>query len=181
MKIMQMLFLSVVLLIALDFPLHAQERDPEGFTPRGYISNAFGGQCWYTQVYERTNPYFLPEELKHVSDNDLRTIHFDDPECMADVIDGLAVAERINKRLIAIQLSRWFQTAYVAEEVQYDVNQFYKPADGIQTRGVCIKSTTHPFATTIAVEFVSDGDSITKVIYAPSVGCGPRLDSESQP
>ena len=155
--------------IALPYT-QAQERDPKGFHTSGYIQNAFGGECWYTQVYERTNPYFMPERLQHITPHDVRTIHFTDAECMADVIDGLAIAERLNKVTIAQQIARWFRGTYIAEEAQYDVKHFYPPGE-IQSRGVCMIDPKFPLLS-IAIDFISDGDSITDVIYAPSMGCG---------
>ena len=159
----------LVMGIALPYT-QAQERDPKGFHASGYIQNAFGKECRYTQVYQQINPYFMPEKLQHITPHDVRTIHFTDGECMADVIDGLAVAERLNKRAIAWQIASWFRSAYVAEEVRYDTDKFYPPGE-IQARGVCMIDPKFPLLS-IAIEFISDGDSITDVIYAPSMGCG---------
>ena len=44
----------------------------------------------------------------------------------------------------------------------------------MQEIGECMMAPDLP-ATAVALEFVSDGDSITDVLYAPTYGCGEVL------
>ena len=154
-------------------PTLAQDVDPYGFNRQGFIRNAVGDQCWYVQTYEKTNPHFTPSK-SHMTNQRLRTIRFDDPECMADTLDGLDAAVVINKSMIARTISGWYVGSYVTDDTRYEPSKRRQPAGIMQDHGECIMAPGLP-ATAIAVDFVSDGDSITEVLYAPTYDCGEPL------
>ena len=72
--------------LALVSPIaSAEDVDPYGFNRQGFIRNAVGGQCWYVQIFEKTNPHFTPSK-SYLKNQNLRTIRFNDSECMADAV-----------------------------------------------------------------------------------------------
>ena len=64
--------------------------------------------------------------------------------------------------------------SYVTKDTRYEPTKRRHPAGIMQDHGECIMAPGLP-ATAIAVDFVSDGDSITEVLYAPTFGCGELL------
>lgn len=164
---------AFTLILLLCGAVQAQQIDPEGFNKRGFIRNAVSEQCWYTQIYEKTNPHFHPSQ-PHMTNQNLRTLSFDVPDCMAESIDGLDAAEIVNKTMIANMISDWFVGTYVTADMRYDTRNRKHPGSFLQERGECMMAPGYP-ATAIAIEFVSDNDSITDVVYAPTYDCGEAL------
>ena len=154
-------------------PTFAQDTDSYGFQQRGFIFNAIMGECWFVQTYEKTNTYFTPSR-PHMKNQNLRTIHFDDPECMADTLDGLDAAGIVNKTMIAQHIAQWMTGTYFTADTRHDARNRRHPGRVMQEIGECMMATDLP-ATAVALEFVSDGDSITDVLYAPTYGCGEVL------
>ena len=77
-------------------PASAQDVDPYRFQKRGFIINAVAAKCWFVQTYEKTNTHFMSPSRKHMTNQNVRTIDFDESECMSNVIDGLDAAEIVN-------------------------------------------------------------------------------------
>ena len=149
----------------------AQQADPKGFNRDGFISNGIGDRCAYTQTYEETNPHFMEPAHQQTTHHDLRTIQFTDPDCMANELNGTDIYEPINMRNINIVIAGWFTGSYILEDANYDVDTFSPPGE-MQARGRCIRSRTYP-TKGIAIEYFSDGNSITGVTYMPAImGCG---------
>lgn len=144
--------------------------DPKGFDKRGFINNAAGKPCLYTQTYDETNPHFMPQSLRNTTHHDLRTIRFEDHGCMADQIEGMPVAEMVNEYMIAQMISSWFTGTYVLADADYDARNLRAPS-AEQVRGDCMVSTRYP-SKAVSIEFVREAGSITLVIYAPAFGCG---------
>ena len=152
----------------------AEEPKPHVFLKRGFILNAVGKKCWYTQRYEETNPHFMPEKLKRTTHHDVRTIVFDDLNCMSyDLLgDNMTdVCEQINKTMIKRTITSWFLGTYVLKNANFDVEQIYPPGE-YQSRGECIQSKTYP-SKGIAIEYFSYDTGIPGVTYMQSLGgCG---------
>lgn len=143
--------------------IQAQEPDPKGFQHGGFIRNGINEKCWYTQVYEETNPLLLVASLQHTTHHDLRTITFDDPECMANTLDGLDIYEQINQMMINNVILPWFRGTYWLEDIRFGDPG---PPAADQARGVCVRSTNYP-TKGVLIEYFHDGDSITGVAYMP--------------
>ena len=121
---------------------HAEEPKPRVFLKRGFILNAAGAKCWYTQRYEETNPHFMPKNMKHTTHHDVRTIVFDDIDCMSYNLLGdnmTAVCEQINKTMIKKIITGWFLGTYVLKDANFDTEQTYLPGE-YQSRSECIQS-----------------------------------------
>ena len=152
----------------------AEERDPKGFNQTGFIQNGAGQNCTYTQTYEQTNPYFMPDNMRHTTHQELRIIRFDTPGCMANTINGLDIYEPINKMRIADVIARWFLGIYVLEDAAFDTQNRHHPTEN-EARGECIQSRTYP-SKGIVIEYINEGDSITSVFYMLAFsGCGDPL------
>ena len=65
------------------------------------------------------------------------------------------------------------RTSWVQDWVEYDPKSRNQPGM-MQKSGECMVAKDLP-ATAIAINFVSDGSSITKVEYAHAYGCGEPL------
>ena len=120
-------------------------------------------KCRYIQTYEQTNPHFEKADKKHMTHQELRTIRFDDPDCMGTTI--------VDKMMINNVVSRWFLGTYVLKDAAFDTRNLRRPGK-YEARGQCIQSKTYP-PKAIAIEYLSEGDSITGVVYMPALGgCG---------
>ncbi len=166
------LILPFVLVSSLAF---GTEPDPDGFNRRGFIRNAGGQKCWYNQTFEKNNRYFMAPTDKHTTNHRLRTIEFENPHCMADKMDGLegmeSVNQKINKRMINGLIARWFDGTYTKRGADYDIDRL-RPQGMFQKRGHCIQSKLYAIHG-IYIDYTRKNNSITKVIYAPSIaGCG---------
>ena len=165
--------LAAISLLYLPSIAAAQQSDPKGFNQSGFIRNGIGDKCWYKQSYESTNPRFMEPALQHTTHHDVRTIQFNDPNCMANELDGANFYGPINRRMINIIITGWFTGSYVLADANYDVENLYPPGE-MQARGQCIQSKTYP-TRGIAIEYFLDSDSITRVTYMPALaGCGRR-------
>ena len=152
----------------------AQDRDPRGFPQSGYINNGVGDKCGYSQIYEQTNPHFMPSGMKSTTHQEVRTIRFIDPDCMANSIKGADFYEPINMMMINNIVTGWFLGTYVIRDANFDTRNLHQPGK-YQARGQCIQSKAYP-SKAIAIEYFSDGDSITSVAYMLALGgCGERI------
>lgn len=151
-----------ILALALAVGAVAQS-DPYGFNLKGFIQNGIGEECWYTQTFEETNPILLVPDLQNMTGQHLRTITFDDPGCMADVLDGLGGNEDINKMMINNIVTNWFRGTYFTEDVRFDTRTLHPPAE-VQARGECLQERENPNIA-IYIEYLSDRNSITGVRY----------------
>ncbi len=135
------------------------------FNKTGFIHNGGGEKCWYTQTYEETNPYFMKDSMKNTTHHDVRTIRFNDPDCMANKYDAH------NKILINEIISRWFLTTYVQADAVFDTQKLHHPSE-FQSHGRCIQSRIYP-SQGILIEYFYDGDNISGVSYTIAIGgCG---------
>ena len=75
--------------------------------------------------------------------------------------------------MIAKRIAKWVVGTLFTRDTRYDTRSRYAPGS-LQARGECMMATGKP-ATAIAIDFISDGDSIIKVLYAPTFGCGKPL------
>ena len=79
----------LIFVIAIGMPVWAQGNpDPHGFNKSGFINSSAGKHCRYQQIYENKSKYSLPEKNKGLTNTNVRTITFDDPNCMNDRFDG---------------------------------------------------------------------------------------------
>lgn len=172
---MKHLSLALVLIVISCLLVHAQTPDPEGFNKMGFISNSKGENCWYKQIYERDGKHFLSPNLS-LKNTHVRTMIFDDPHCMSSTVDGeshdvIDFNERINKKMIAHQIRRWWEGSYVIDSSSFDIEKLEVPGM-FQHRGQCIQSREFPIHG-IAIEYFIRENSITKVVYSPTAGgCG---------
>ena len=156
-----------------DPETNADTPDPDGstFNRTGSIYNGVDQECTYTQTYEETNPHFMRADMQHTTHQDVRTIQFDDPECMENIS-----VNKIPHLMINNSVSGWFLETYVKKDAAFDTRNLYHPGE-YQSRGFCIQSKKYP-SKGIAIEYLytSDGDSITGVIYMLALGgCGERI------
>ena len=164
-----LLILSAVMLAGVA---NAQDEDPYPINRKGFARNGISEQCWYIQIYEQTNPHFMPDNLKHTTDHELRTITFDDPECMADTLDGLDIYLDINKMMINNLITGWLSGTYFVDDIQFATRGWdLLPPGDFQSRGECIRSTNYP-SMDIYIEYFHDGDSITGFTYMAGLGTG---------
>ena len=144
----------------------AQAGDMEG---RGRIMNTDGGWCWFMQTVEKKTATFLGSSPGQVA-----TMSFDDPGCMAEVTaDGFDLAADFNRNRISDRIASLVRGSWVQDWVEYDPKSRNQPGM-MQKTGECMVADDLP-ATAIAINFVSDGTSITKVEYAHTFGCGDAL------
>ena len=147
--------------------------DPDGstFSRTGSVHNGVGQECTYTQTYEETNPHFMRASMQHTTRQDVRTIQFDNPECMKNIS-----VNKIPHLMINNTVSDWIIRTYVKKDAAFDTRNLHHPGED-QARGFCIQSKSYP-SKGIAIEYLytSDGDSITGVIYMLALGgCGERI------
>ncbi|MDE0527543.1 MAG: hypothetical protein OXH85_02460 [Truepera sp.] len=153
--------------------------DPKGIQHGGFIRNGINERCWFTQIYEETNPHFMPPSLQHTTHHDLRTIIFDDPECMAGAYDTL------NKMMINNAITRWLRGNYFVRDIEFDTQDILPPAED-QARGNCLQSTNYP-SKGIYIEYRMDAGNITSVFYMEALdsctGSGPanRVEAPAPP
>ena len=175
----RLLVLALALLVALGATGQAQEPDPKGIQHGGFIRNGVNEMCWYTQIYEETNPHFMPPALQNTTHHDLRTITFNDPNCMASAHDDL------NKMMINNAITRWFRGAYFVRDIEFDTQDILPPA-ALQARGNCLQSTNYP-SKGIYVEYIMEAGNITGVAYMVALdsctGSGPasRVEAPATP
>ena len=172
----KMLLFAFSVLCCITLAVTANGLEPYGstFTQAGFIRNGVNEKCAYTQTYEETNPHFMHANMKQTTHQDVRTIRFDDSECMANTIDGLDIYEPINKMMINNIIVGWFRGTYVAKDAAFDTRKIHHPGE-YQARGLCLQSKRYP-SKGIAIEYLSTGDSITGVIYMLALsGCGGLL------
>ena len=144
----------------------AQASDMEG---RARVLNADGGWCWFTQTVEKKKAAFLGP-LK----GEVATMSFDDPGCMAEVLDDVGdLAGTINRSSIARSIANMARISWVQDWVEYDPSKRNQPGI-MQKSGECMVAEDLP-ATAIAINFVSNGSGITQVEYAHAFGCGDPL------
>ena len=144
----------------------AQASDMEG---RGRILNADGTWCWFIQTVEKKTAAFLGSLQAEVA-----TMSFDDPACMAETTEeGLDFAADFNRRQIANRIAGLVRGSWVTTDTAYDPNSRSQPGM-LQKSGECMVAEGLP-ATAIAINFISNGLSITKVEYAHTFGCGDPL------
>ena len=149
--------------------------DPFGaeFGKTGYIRNETNEWCAYTQVYEETNPHFLPASRRHFTHQDVRTLRFDDPGCMAE--DSASTAGRVSSNVKSIndEVSRWFLGTYYFKDADFDTGNL-RLRGKYEARGACIQSRRYP-QSGIAIEYLLGAVGIASVIYMPAfAGCGPQ-------
>ncbi len=143
----------------------AQTSDMEG---RARVLNADGGWCWFTQTVEKKVAFLGP--LK----GEVVTMIFDDPGCMAEVLDDVGdLSGTINRSSIARSIAGMVRISWVQDWVVYDPGRRNQPGT-MQKSGECMVAEGLP-ATAIAINFVSNGASITEVEYAHVFGCGDPL------
>ena len=136
---------------------------------RGRIFNADGGWCWFTQTVEQKVAAFIAPLRGSIA-----TMVFDDPGCMAErTEEGLDFAADFNREQIAGRIAGLVRISWVTEDTVYDPGNRYLPGR-MQAFGECMVADDMP-ATAIAINFVSNGTSITKVEYAHVFGCGNSL------
>lgn len=83
------------------------------------------------------------------------------------------VAIRRDRLVSRHSIASLVKTSWIQDWVRYDVVNRYQPGI-MQKTGECMVAEDLP-ATVIAINFVSDGISITKVEYATAYGCGDAL------
>ncbi|MFO7971451.1 MAG: hypothetical protein R6U40_06850 [Desulfobacterales bacterium] len=131
------------------------------YQKRGFIQNANGDQCWYTQVVKKDNTYFH-ENIK--GDNGIIT--FDDPICMSD--GGSSFNMEVNKMMINNVVARWY--SHSDANFKTRVPQMFRTSD-LQINGYCIQSEKYPLIG-ITIDYFLEGNSITGVIHGSSImGC----------
>ena len=141
----------------------AQASDMEG---RGRIFNADGGWCWFTQTVEKKSADFLGSLQAKIA-----TMSFDDPGCMGETTEeGLDFAADFNREKIADRIAGLVRGSWVTADTVYDPDSRNQPGM-LQKSGECMAAEGMP-ATAIAINFVSNGASITEVEYAHVFGCG---------
>ena len=157
------LAIIVSLIMSLAIGGVAQASDIEG---RGRILNADGGWCWYTQTVEKKKAAFLgPLQAK------IATMTFDKPGCMAETTeDGLDFAADFNRKNIADRIAGLVRGSWVIADAVYDPSSRNQPGM-LQKSGECLVADELQ-AAAIAINFVSNGASITTVEYAQVFGCG---------
>ena len=60
-------------------------------------------QCHYTQLYFKTNRYFMESSDNYSTHHDLRTIQFDNPNCMSDRLKGFEAYPEVARMLTLIR------------------------------------------------------------------------------
>lgn len=143
----------------------ARASDLEG---NGRIINADGVWCEFMQTVEKKTALFLglPGEVA--------TMRFGDPRCMAETTkEGLAFAAAFNRKQIAYRIANVVRGYWVTADIVYNTTSRNQPGM-MQKSGECMVAEGMP-ATAIAINFVSNGTSITKVEYAHVYGCGDPL------
>ena len=143
----------------------ARASDLEG---SGRIINADGVWCEFMQTVEKKTALFLglPGEVA--------TIKFGAPRCMAETTkEGLAFAADFNRKQIAYRIAKFVRGYWVTADIMYNTTSRNQPGM-MQKSGECMAADGMP-ATAIAINFVSNGTSITKVEYAHVYGCGDPL------
>ena len=136
---------------------------------RGRILNADGAWCWFMQTVDKTKVAFLGPLSAEVA-----TISFEDLACMAETTkEGLDFAADFNRDQIAKRIAGLVRGNWVTPDTVYESNSRNQPGM-MQTSGECMVAKDMP-ATAIAINFVSNGTSITKVEYAHVFGCGASL------
>ena len=164
----------LIFVITIDMPVWARGNpDPDGFNKSGFIRSSAGKKCWYQQTYEKNGKYFLSEKNKGLTNTNVRTITFDDPNCMNDRFDGDDPSDRelneiINKQMIARLITRWWTRSYTHDDADFDIDDLKLPAR-FQSKGKCVQSKKY-FIIAIAVDYIIENGSITKVVYAPAIG-----------
>ena len=144
----------------------AQASDMEG---RGRILNTDGASCWFTQTVEKRTAAFLGPAPGQVA-----IMIFDDPGCMAEITeDGYDLAAVFNRNRIAGRIAVLVRGTWVQDWVEYAPDERNQPGI-MQKTGECMMAEDLP-ATAIAINFVSNGASITRVEYATAFGCGDPL------
>lgn len=144
----------------------AQASDMEG---RAKVLDADGGWCWFDQTVEKKKAAFLGALQAEIA-----TMTFDDPSCMAEVLDDVGdLAGTINGSSIARSIAGMARISWVQDWVECDPGQRNQPGM-MQKAGECMMAEDLP-ATVIAINFVSNGASITRVEYAHAFGCGDPL------
>lgn len=121
------------------------------------IPNHMGDCCKYTQVVEEPSDYFQEGMANAVG-----IITFDDPSCMS----GDEVEMDVNKMLINNHISGWY--SHSDADFGTKVSEM-KETSALQMRGQCIQSRKYS-AVGIAIDYVTDGGSITKVYHGPTIG-----------
>ena len=136
---------------------------------RGRILNTDGASCSFTQTVEKKTAAFLGPLKAEVA-----TMSFEDPGCMAETTeDGFDLAAEFNRNRIADRIAGLVRGTWVTADTVYDPKGRYQPGM-MQKSGECMVEEGLP-ATAIAINFVSNGTSITKVEYAHTFGCGEVL------
>ena len=140
--------------------------DMEG---RGRVMNTDGGWCWFSQTVEKKTAAFIGSSPGQVA-----TMSFDDPGCMAEITaDGFDLAADFNRNRIADRIAGVVRGTWVTEDAVYDPKSRHQPGM-LQKSGECMVAEGMP-ATAIAINFVSNGTSITEVEYSHVFGCGEVL------
>ena len=99
---------------------------------------------------------------------------FDDPGCMTETTEeGLDFAADFNREQIADRIAGLVRVSWVTADTVYDPSSRNQPAK-MQKSGECMVAEGMP-ATSISINFVSNGTSITRVEYAHTFGCGDPL------
>ena len=153
-----MMALSALIILA-GSSACAQETGPKGFNTSGFIANAVGDQCWYNQIYEKTNLHFLPESMAKTTGQDVRTIHFEDADCIANELEDMPAAEIVNKYMINRTISNWFLDSYVLEDANFDTRNV-RPHGRDEARGECIQSLDE-----------NGGDGIVTLLNGRAANC----------
>lgn len=144
----------------------AQASDMEG---RARVLNVDGGWCWFIQTVEKKKAAFLGPLPGEVA-----TMTFEDPGCMVEVADDVGdLAGTINRSQIANSIAGMVRISWIQDWVKYDPRKRNQPGM-MQKSGECMVADDLP-ATAIAINFVSNGTSITEVEYAHVFGCGESL------
>ena len=144
----------------------AHASDMEG---RARVLNADGGWCWFAQTVEKKKAAFLGPLKAEVA-----TMIFDEPGCMAEVLEDVGdLAGTINRSQIAGRIADMARISWVQDWVEYEPGKSNQPGM-MQKIGECMVAEDL-LATVIAINFVTNGSSITKVEYAHTFGCGDPL------
>ena len=137
----------------------------------GRVLNSDGDWCSFVQTVEKRNTNFLKPSKGRVA-----TMRFDNPTCMVDTAEtdeGREFTVRFNRDQIAGWIAKIIVGRWTTADVRYDARTRYRPGM-MQKSGECMAADDMP-ATAIAINFHSNGASITEVEYASVFGCGDPL------